>query len=429
MQKIKKSLKLLAVLFVLAVFWLFYFVLKFTYGTPENNNLNYIPKNSTAVIAFNGDLALKSVLSDFLSSQDESLLKKMNESRSDLKKNSGIEILSDFVIVYFNKNGLDVTGLLVNLNSEKDFKANFKDQVIASNSSVGLLILNEIQDNKIKLRHIANSTLKNANTLYKNKLSPKRKNESLISFWTKTESSNKWSCSNLMINGSKIIIDGTMVNVKPRNTSLSQLKESNTCFHASINGIIPDALGDSIVKFLQIEDNNLLGVSANYRSLKIEQEKSFEIVPDGDFVFNFSKPIEINKLLKSAIENEIIVDLTSKQYNYGGKLFYYCQLTDKSFYIGRTPTSEIQLENNSAFLSIHGTPNYLSKIEGSSLMLRLMNIFPAYRMGKGLTKSIQSIDIDVLTASAATVKIKGEIQFQKGKYASIELIRNLLELR
>ena len=203
----------------------------------------------------------------------------------------------------------------------------------------------------------------------------------------------------------------------------------NTCFHASINGIIPGAIGDSIVKFLQIEDNNLLGVSANYRSLKIEQEKSFEIVPDGDFVFNFSKPIEINKLLKSAIENEIIVDLTSKQYNYGGKLFYYCQLTDKSFYIGRTPTSEIQLENTSAFLSIHGTPNYLSKIEGSSLMLRLMNIFPAYRMGKGLTKSIQSIDIDVLGTSTETVKIKGEIQFQKGKYASIELIRNLIELR
>ena len=73
--------------------------------------------------------------------------------------------------------------------------------------------------------------------------------------------------------------------------------------------------------------------------------------------------------------------------------------------------------------------NPKQKIEGSSLMLRLMNIFPAYRMGKGLTKSIQSIDIDVLGTSTETVKIKGEIQFQKGKYASIELIRNLIELR
>ena len=57
-----------------------------------------------------------------------------------------------------------------------------------------------------------------------------QKNESLISFWTKTESSNKWSCSNLMIKGSKIIIDGAMVNIKPRNTSLKNGKKEHQIY-------------------------------------------------------------------------------------------------------------------------------------------------------------------------------------------------------
>lgn len=425
----KKWLKFMAVLVVLAAFWLFYFVLQFIYGSPENNNLNYIPNNASVVIAFDGDLAFKSVLSDFLSAKDESLLGKMNDSREELKENSGIDVLSDFVLIRFSKDNFEVNGLLVNLNSEKDFKSNFKGRTIASNSSVGLIILNENQEDKTKLNQLANSVLKKKNAIYERKLGPKRKSESIISIWTKTASTKKWNYASLTIENSTINIDGSIVNGRINSSNLSQLKPNNTCFHASLNGVIPEALSDSIVKFLKIEDNQLLGFSANYRSLKIEQEKSFEIVPDGDFVFNFSKPIEIYSLLQSAIENEIIVDLTSKQYNYGGKLFYYYQLTDKSFYIGRTPTGEIQLENNSAILCFHGSPEYLSKIEGSSLMLRLMNIFPAYRMGKGLTKSIQSIDIDVLTASTETVKIKGEIQFEKGKYASIELIRSALELR
>lgn len=425
----KKWLKLLAVLVVLSVFWLFYFVLQFIYGTPENNNLNYIPNNASLVIAFDGDLALKSVLSDFISAQDESLLGNMNDSRDELKQNSGIDVLSDFILVKFNKDGIEITGLLVNLASEKDFKSNFKGRIIASNASVGLLILNENKDEKIKLGQIANSVLKKENTIYKNKLASKRKSESLISIWTKTESSKKWSCADLSMNGSIIKISGTVANFKSTKNSLSQLATNNACFHGSINGIVPDALSDSIVKFLKIEGNRLLGISANYRSLKIEQEKSFEIVPDADFVFNFSKPIELNSLLKSAKENEIIVDLTSHQFSFGSKQFFYNQLSDNSFYIGRTPAADIQLENSSAILCLHGSPTYLSKIEGSSLMLRLMNIFPAYRMGNGLTKSIKSIDIDVESTATEVLKINGSIQFQKGKYASIELIRSLLEFR
>ena len=425
----KKWLNLLAVLVVLAVFWLFYFVLQFIYGSPENNNLNYIPNNASLVIVFDGDLALKSVLADFISAQDESLLGKMNDSRDELKKNSGIDVLSDFVLVKFNKDGVEINGLLVNLNSEKDFTSNFKGRTIASNSSVGLLVLNQNKNQKIKLGQIANSVLKKENTLYSNKLASKRKSGSLISIWTKTEFSKIWSCANLTIKGSTISIDGTLINGRPNKNSLSQLKSNNACFHASINGLLPDALNDSIVQFLKIEDNRLLGFSANYRSLKIEQEKSFEIVPDGDFVFNFSKPIELYSLLQSAIENDIIVELTSNQFNYGGKQFHYNQLSDNSFYFGRTPFKDIQLENNSAILCLHGSPGYLSKIEGSSLMLRLMNIFPAYRMGNGLTKSIKSIDIDVQSTATEVLKIKGDIHFQKGKYASIELIRSVLEYR
>ena len=50
-------------------------------------------------------------------------------------------------------------------------------------------------------------------------------------------------------------------------------------------------------------------------------------------------------------------------------------------------------------------------------------------MGKGLSNTIKSIDLDIEASSSNVVKINGEIKFEKGKYASIELIRSLLELR
>ena len=76
-----------------------------------------------------------------------------------------------------------------------------------------------------------------------------------------------------------------------------------------------------------------------------------------------------------------------------------------------------------------GKPSYLSNIEGNSFILRLISIFPAYRVGNNLSNIIQNIDFEVNPSLNNVVKINGKIEFKKKNYATIELIKNLLEFQ
>lgn len=429
MQKMNKTLKITMVLIVLVVFWVFYIALKFTYGSPDNANLSYIPTNVNSVLAINGNSTLKSVFSDFLSSQDQQLLEKLNDSKEELKQSTGIELLSDFILFKMDNKGSEVTGLLVNLVNEKDFKTSYENQVLASNSAVGLILFSDKPEvNKSQLKRLATQLLSKKTKVYTKNLSKTRGAESILSFWSRSDLSKAWNCVNVNINGAVITFKGTAF-LKTDTNDGYQLKSNDRSFHVTGSGIIPSAFSDSLINYLQIDDNEISAISTNYRSLKIEQENSFEIVPDADFIFQFVRPIEIVDLLAKGQEDSTITRLSPNSYNYGGKQFYFEQLTPNSFFLGRTNNSPFEHKSSSTLLSIHGAPLYLSKIEGNSFMLRLINIFPAYRIGKALSTSIKMIDIDVTKTTADNVTVNGEIHFQKGKFASIELIRNLLELR
>ena len=303
----KKSLKLISVLFVLAVFWVFYFVLQFTYRSPENTNKRFIPTNANFVMVIDGNLTLKSVLSDFISSRDEKLLGEMNDSRDYLKQTSGIDVLSDFIVFTVDNRGTQISGVLFNLTRERDFKAYFSDRIIASNSSVGLLLFNESEsENTFKLKQFANSVLKEKNQLFSKKLDKLRDNESAISIWTRVKSYKKWNYANVEIKGSKIKVNGTAVLDNKFNCSLKKLSPNNLSIHLSSNSFITKAFSDSISNFLGIKRNEIVGASVNYRSMKIEQETSFKLVPDADFIFEFANKVDLTMLLSTIQQEEMI---------------------------------------------------------------------------------------------------------------------------
>lgn len=424
-----KWLKLITVLLVLVLFWSFYFVVQIMYGTPKNNNLDYIPANSSLVISVNGNLAVKSILADFISAEDNKLLNKLDESKSEFNQSSGINLLSDILFVQFYKDNLKINALIVNLNDVKSFNTKFENNIIASHEGVGILILNEDRLNRKLLVQAAESILKSKNQLYASKLKQLRNEQSIVTLWTKNQDAKTWNCSNLMVQGEQLKLKGTSIWTKNDEQHFTRIKPNNESFHLSVNHMVNARMSDSIGSFLQIQHNQLTGFSGNYRSLKIEQENSFEIVPDGDFIFQFKNDVKVKDVLNSAREKDLITDLTETQFVFGEKEYYYSQIDAKTLYLGRTKPVNLQLEQCEINLSIHGSPSFLTKMEGSPLILRLMNIFPAYRVGNGLSNSIQNIDIELKTKNKNTVQVDGEINFHKGKYASIELLRNVLELR
>lgn len=430
MQKLNNTLKIIGVLIVLAIFWLFYFTIQIAYGTPENGNHNYIPENSNLVIAFNGDLAVKSVLSDFFSSQDEALLEKLNSEKAELKESTGINFLSDIILFKVNQDNQELSGLLFNLTSEKDFKVNFEGSIIAFNENVGLLLFDlNITKSKEKLKSIAKKIIANKTELYNNELFESRIATSHISLWTRNEvKKTDWKYAQLSINRNKININGELVLENIESNKTTQINDNFTSFNISTSQF-PKQFGDTILSFIGVKNNQIIGVSSNYRSTKIEQENSFELVPDADFIYQLKNDASIVEILSNLELKELISKITPTDFTFGGKRFNYKQIDSKTIYIGRTDFKNVAFKNSTSLISINGAPNYLTKIEGNSLIVRLISIFPAYRFGSSLSNSIKMIDLNVDSKSTDVFKIDGSIEFDKDKYANIELIRNLFELR
>lgn len=420
------TLKVIGALLTLIIFWLFYISLETFYSTPSNENHNYIPSNSEVIVAFKGDVIIKSVLSDFIASQDETLLDKLNSSKDEIKESTGINFLSDVILFSTKENGEPISGLLFNLSNENNFKSNFEGEIIASNSSVGILLFNENNKESTKeLKAFAENLIVHPTTLYSENLAQKEKLDSYISIWSKINK-NCWKYTSLNIHQNEIVVEGEFVNENNNSDKLSQLNQNSNSFNFSTS-FIPEEVSDSTLSLLGIDNNQIIGFSTNYRSIKIEQENSFELVPDADFIYQFKNEINASEVLKNLASKENISNLNSTSFMFGGQSFNYKQIDSKTVYIGRTAFGEISTKRGKSLLKIKGKPSYLNQIEGNSFILRLISIFPAYRVGNNLTNDIQNIDCEINPSSSNTAKINGKIEFKKESYATIELIKNLLE--
>lgn len=410
------------------IFWLFYISLQTFYSAPSNQNHSYIPTNSNMVIAFKGDVIIKSVISDFIASQDESLLDKLNSSKEEMKESNGINFLSDVVLFTVTQDSKRISGLLFNLSDEDNFKANFEGKIIASNGSVGVLLFNENgKESTDKLKSYAQKLIKHPTTLYSKELAQKEKTNNYISIWSKLKTEN-WKYTSLKIVKNEIIAEGEFLGENNNSDKLFQLSQNSNSFNFSTS-FIPEMVSDTTLSFLGIENNQIISFSTNYRSIKIEQENSFELVPDADFIYQFKNEINAIEVLQKIASRKKISNLSASNFEFGGQSFNYKQVDSKTVYIGRTEYGKISTKNDNSFLKIKGKPSYLNQIEGNSFILRLISIFPAYRVGNSLSNSIQNIDFEINPISKKVLKIKGKIEFKKDSYATIELIKNLLEFR
>ena len=426
-HKLNNTFKVIGVLLSLIIFWLFYISLQTFYNSPDNKNHSYIPSNSNIVVAFKGDVMIKSVISDFIASQDEALLDKLNSSKDEVKESTGINFLSDIILFTLTQDEELISGLIFNLIDKDNFNSNFEGKIITSNESVGFLLFNENNRlSKEKLNSIAQKLIDQPTNLYSKKLAPKEKGNSYISIWSKADES--WKYTSLKVIKNEIIVEGEFVIENKNHDYLTQLNQNSNSFSFSTT-FIPQKVSDTTLSFLGIQDNQILGLSTNYRSIKIEQEKSFELVPDADFIYQFKNEINASEVLKNIASRETISNINASNFEFGGQLFNYKQVDPKTVYIGRTEFGKTSTRSDNSLLKIKGKPSYLNQIEGNSFILRLISIFPAYRVGNSLSNTIQNIDFEVNPISNNIIKINGKIEFKKESYATIELIKNLLEFR
>ena len=433
MKKLNFSLRLIAVFMVLAFLWCVLFVLQFIYGEPSNANRNFIPASAHAVVCIDGHLALKTIFSDLITFDDQELIDELSTTQVDTKRAElGIDFNSEIYLFSIENDNSTFNGALFNLLDEDAFRSSFEKFNSASveiNGSVGLLLMSSTDGiPKQALKQIGKSIIQSENALYETSLSEDKLVSSLITVWTKDRNSKlaTWSAFNISMNKSNIFVKGNFYRASQHTgEQFRQLVANPSSFHISMTDF-PEMLNVEMLNELT-KTPKLAGISMNYNSVKIVQEPSFSLVPNADFILDFSGETSIQTFLKELEIDSTIIDRTNSTFEHLETTFHYHQLSPVSLYIGRNPYDSNTIIASTDAIVLKGNPSVFAKIEGSEFLMRLMNIFPLYRAGKGLAYSINDVDVKVSKNSSDNYKIDGKIKFEEKRVASIELLLFLLQ--
>ncbi len=423
---------------VLAFLWLVLFSIQFIYDEPENDNRKFIPASAHVVICIDGNLAIKTILDDLVSFDNQELIDELNTTEFDTKREElGINFNSEIYLFSLEHDGSNFQGALFNLNDTDDFESTFKKTEsnsvhIASNSSVGLILINndesQNQTSNKKLTALASTIMNDKANMYDSYFAENR-SSSVINLWSreKNKEAFNWASLELSMHESVISMSGDFVSDEiSTDGQLPKLAINPSMFHASMD-FLSKTINDSIIDQFTEQIPDLLGMSMNYSSVKIVQEPYFTLVPNADFIYHFTDTVHGESLLRQFNEDSTITDLTSSTFDFHGTTFHYAQLTSRSIFLGRTGFDSSLITSAPYAFVLKGKPDVFTQIEGNSFLMRLLDIFPMYRAGKGMAHAIEDIDVKVSQKSKVNFKLEGKIEFKKDRIASIELLLFLLE--
>ena len=433
MKKLNFGLRLIAVFMVLAFLWCVLFIFQFIYGEPSNANRNFIPDSAHAVVCIDGHLALKTIFSDLITFDDQELIDELSTTQVDNKRAElGINFNSEIYLFSIEKDNSTFNGALFNLIDEDAFRSSFEkfnSTNVEINGSVGLLLMNSTEGiPKQALNNLGKSIMQSENSVYEMSLSKDKVASSLVTVWTKDKNSKlaRWNAVAVSLNKSNIFVKGNFYRGSQHlGEQFRQLVANPASFHISLTDF-PEILTNEMLNELT-ETPKLTGISMNYNSVKIVQEPSFSLVPNADFILNFSDETRIQTFLNELKIDSATVDKTNSTFEYLETTFHYHQFSPVSLYIGRNPYDSNTVIASTDAIVLKGNPSIFTKIEGSDFIMRLMNIFPLYRAGKGLAHSINDVDVKVSKNSSNNYKIDGKIKFEEKRVASIELLLFLLQ--
>ena len=445
MQTQSRFKGLLAILISLLFIWGLFYVSSLFLKSSINTNLAYFPEDAEITMRIDGKKLAKNVANDLLfSSKDQVVLDKLinyitQESKDGNVKKIGIDFLSEIgVFVKPIKNG-KIIGVLVNLQSPKDFKENAPKITntvvgISEKDNVGVLISylspNEILTDS-DLQKIANAILHKKTT---NPFFNPTSDKTIVEIKTQNSIFGKGSIA-ISEENNGFTFESTLQAQKsiPNNTSYC-LKTSG--LHVSC-AMIPDnylAAFEQVFPILNKEQlPKIKAISWNYQGLNIQEggthNLGFFVQPMTDMLIEFEKPMHLNKHIQYT-ENfdKWGIKTNSKGLLIGNQEYIVDSLSPTSYFIGVNASNLIK-RKNPYLLNIDGDLEDLLKISGSeSISTFVEMIFPAFTSSKDFFKSIENTSIQI-EQKGTKIKIKGKLKFKKNKYSYTECLRFMLALK
>ena len=419
MQKKNILVKLIPIIFLLGVMWLFFFISESTVKKTSQNISSYLPEKTEWLIEFNTQQLIEKGVESVLFAQtpDNELNTLINNLIIEQKEKNisideiGINPNTSLYIFKVNTNGIDfICGIFELQNAQKFHKnsSSFLPESLQSfnNDEIGLIIYGPIK----RREEIADEILNNRTT-------PKKSSD--YSTHIEITSSDFNSSIDFSILDSSILLNGGF---KIENAAIAPPQSlSPKGFHFS-SRYIPSLISDSICSFFKIDSNQLIGFSMNHSSSELISKPKMLLKMNSSFLFHFKEPLSIHSIISSLSQQHKIMSTDSISFSIGEDDYYFHQLSPNTFYIGMQKfDSSFTTERNDIFY-IKGDPSHLTEVNGEGIVRRFISIIPLFHASESFANSIQSIELTTTKNNT----FSGEMKFKSGKKSMNELIRFVL---
>lgn len=431
---------LLIGIILLCTFWLLILLGGSLLRTSSNNNLEYIPSDASSIVILHGHELLRHTIEDvILKTHDNELvgiiLDQLGETdeEQDIIE-TGINFNSDVVYYTFEDKENQYNALLVNLSNPKAFGENVKklypNVAISHEGDVGLIVqlVGELNNSdRKKLDQIAQLKLKSSNNGFKEE-DVNDNSEKII------------ACVHIpkLERNTDIELD-IDVRLKDQSINISGDAEWDASsyqhwayrsvpargLHIS-SSIIPDLLEDTLRGMFKNAMPEIISFSANFNGTEMVESPIFRIVPDIDILLEFSTPFSLDSSLIEAEKINDITELREGSFRYGGILFYFDQIDPLTIYVGRKKRPVLEKVGSNQLLKAVGDLTALTKVEGTGMMKKLLELLSIYKAGKDFLNSTNGFDIKIEEIENGKARVNGSIHFVDNKRPTNEVIRLLL---
>ncbi|MFT5860378.1 MAG: hypothetical protein ACI865_002491 [Flavobacteriaceae bacterium] len=426
---------------LLALVWGTYFIARSLFETNNNTNQLYIPTDATMVIRLDGRQLFSQGFSEvILDKKDNELLALLLETGDDKNAtNAGINFLSDaYLFKTKNSEGKEIMGILVNLNSAKKFKSDIPqfigaNQIFAVKNATGLILANS-EDGSISRKELsafANKLLQKASEFDPKKLKSLKGRTAIIQVWAK-----KFAIPNhdivltdvsvsLGIHADSLTIRGKSSHSSEKEKHISWVTKDSDFYleSAVVPEIVSTFLGDVLLT-IGLDTPPISHLCLNHRHTEHTDIGNTVLIPHFDASVSFVDTIDLRSQLDRALEAKKIASLTDTDFMFGGKQFYYKQLTPQQVYLGRNKPINHGTSNGVLF-KISGSPKPFSQFQGDGLVMKLMKMSELYISSDQFFQRIENMDIKVQLTTENSCSINGEVTFEKGD-SPLDAILNYL---
>lgn len=194
------------------------------------------------------------------------------------------------------------------------------------------------------------------------------------------------------------------------------------------SALVPVGFSDSLNKLLPIGTYHfpeLYSVTLDYQGIIVNHsDNGILAMPQINLIIEAKSPVSADSLLAS-----IPLDWRGNGGSilFPGTEYHVRQLDERTIFIG-LDTNSILKKSPSSLCSVNGSLSSLMNITGNSLMLRFMDVVPAYNASKLFISKTEKVDFSIKKKGVQYI-INGKIIFHKDVSALHETFRLLIGMQ